>query len=377
MSTYGQRKDFNPFYTLAAAITICISLFLLTTSKPYMAMAPALGLIFFYLVSRNLEFGYMAIVFLLPFAAYRTLPGLEYLRLHWILAFCLVFFIVVKMVTDKQKKLGLNSKLWIWLLPYFSVSLVVSMYSLYPQTAMKNVILQAVAYLFIGLGMVLVTRKGFSQTLPKVIITSISTGSLLATLGFFFNISWFAEKVDTGGFKRGLGATTDPNSLSLMILFVMPFLARMMLKNKRMNKKLLAMALIAVNLLGLVTTYSRGGMLLLVLLSTAIAFTYIHLLSARYLGLIMALAGFILVAAVAIIPPSYWERQASLVSIGEKTSLLNDELRILLSAGKDFWPALFSDRAQGYSKNIMPTAPWLIKWSCLDMTANGRLTTPI
>jgi O-antigen ligase len=317
MRSANKGKVLNPIFAIFVALTIGISLFILTTNKPYLAMAPGLGLVFFFLIARNLELGYFAIIFLLPFAAYRNLGGIEYLRMHWILAFSIVFVIALQMISNKHKKLTLKSRLWLWLLPYFSVSLVVSMYSDYPHEALKNVVLQAVAYLFIALGMILVTEKGYSRTLPKILVTSITAGSLSAAIGFFFNVSWFAEKVD-GGFKRGLGVTSDPNSLSMMILFVMPFLAYMFISQKHPGKRLFTLFLVLINLLGLVTTYSRGGVLLLIMLVTAIGFTYMHLMSARYVGLVMALLGFIVVGSVSVIPPSYWERQASLVSIGKK-----------------------------------------------------------
>ncbi|WP_421902108.1 O-antigen ligase family protein [Maridesulfovibrio sp.] len=335
MKYANKGTKLNPIYAIVAGITICISLFILTTSKPYLAMAPGLGLIFFFLISRNLELGYFAIIFLLPFAAYRNLGGIEYLRMHWILAFSIVFVIALQMISNKHRKLDLKSRLWLWLLPYFSVSLVVSMYSEYPQEALKNVVLQAVAYLFIALGMILVTEKGYSRTLPKVLITSISAGSLSAAIGFFFNVTWFAEKVD-GGFKRGLGVTTDPNSLSMMVLFVMPFLAYMFISQKHPGKRLLALLLVLINLLGLVTTYSRGGVLLLIMLVAAIGFTYMHLMSARYVGLIMALIGFIVVGAISVIPPSYWERQVSLVSIGKKDISLKRRASYLIVGWERF-----------------------------------------
>lgn len=336
MNTNTTNIKTSPLFIIAAVATIGASVAMLATPRPELALVPGLVMLFIYFVSRNMELGYMAIVFLLPFAAYRNIAGAEYLRLHWILAFCLIIFLGLRMVVEKGRPLGLRSSLWPWLLPYFSVSLVTALYSDYPQLAMKNVVLQAVSYVFIALGIILVSRRGFAHTLPRVLVASISIGSLFAALGFYLNIPWFAEKVDGGGFKRGLGVTTDPNSLSLMILFVTPFLARMLIWLKKKRYRLLALCLICINMLALVTTYSRGGVLLLTVLCLGIAATYIHLLSPRYLGLILALAGFLVVGALAVIPQSYWERQASLYTPGEKDLSLKRRFSYLIVGWERF-----------------------------------------
>lgn len=336
MSTSPERRGSSPFYVAAAGAAIVLSLALLVSSNPMLAILPSAALLFLFTISRNLELGYMAIVFLLPFAAYRNIAGMEFLRLHWLLAFGLLVFLFLRMIVDKGQRLGLRSSLWPWLLPYLSVSIVSALFSAYPLVALKNVVLQMVAYMFIALGIILVTRKGFAHILPKIIIISISVGSLFAAIGFFGNIAWFAEKVGGDDFKRGLGVTTDPNSLSLMILFVTPFLARLLIWYRNRGVRLLAILLISINMLGLVTTYSRGGLLLLGLITLGICITYIHLLSPRYLGLILALIGFLVVGAVAVIPQSYWERQASLFNTEEKDLSLKRRASYLIVGWERF-----------------------------------------
>ncbi|GEM_PF-674016 len=359
----SSRLSLPPFFFgMAAAITIAVSLALLLTPYAWMAFLPGLILVFFLLLGQKPEWGYYIIAFLLPFAAYRNLGGpLEFVRLHWLLAAGILVVIFLRQVADKSHSLHLRSSLWPWLAVYLALSLVSALYSDYPAVALKTVALQAVAYIFIALGMMLVSRRGFRTILPNIIVASISLGSLFASLGFFFNISLFAEKVD-GTFKRGLGVTTDPNSLSLMILFVTPFLAYRFLRATSNRGRLFALLLLFVNLMGLVTTYSRGGLILLTLLSIFILGTHIHMLSPRHIGLILALMGLIATVSLAVIPPSYWERQISLVKTDKRDLSLKRRGSYLRVAGDAFLKHPVLGSGPGTFKELYAQSPYADKF---------------
>ncbi|XPV75083.1 MAG: O-antigen ligase family protein [Desulfovibrio sp.] len=352
-----------PFlFGIVSVITIAISLALLLTPYASMAFLPGVALVFFILLGNNLEWGYYTIAFLLPFAAYRSLSGpLEFVRIHWLLAIGILIVVFLRQVVEKSRPLHLRSSLWPWLAVYFALSLVSALFSNYPAVALKTVGLQAVAYIFIALGMMLVSRKGFQTFLPNVIVASISLGSLFASLGFFFNISLFAEKVD-GTFKRGLGLTTDPNSLSLMILFVTPFLAYRLMRAKTIRSRFFVLLLLFVNFMGLVTTYSRGGLILLALLSIFILGMHIKMLSPRKIGLVLAIMGLIAATSLAAIPPSYWERQISLVKTDKKDLSLKRRASYLLVAGDAFLQHPVLGSGPGTFKELYAQSPYADKF---------------
>jgi O-antigen ligase len=69
--------------------------------------------------------------------------------------------------------------------------------------------------------------------------------------------------------------------------------------------------LIVLNVIGLVTTWSRGGAVIFLVTLMAIVVEYRDRFSPRTLGLFLGGAGVAVVVVLLLIPPSYWERQKS------------------------------------------------------------------
>lgn len=304
----------NIIVTLITFAVTVSTLALLTTPKPELAVIPSLGIIFMMLLGNRPALGYYIIIWFIPFGAYRGLSGpLSFIKVHWVIAFCLITFVVFKSISQKRLPSDLRCSLWGPLALLTAISAIAAAMSPFSEYAWKNVFLFIVAALYIGLTLLHVSQRGYIRTLPQVIIWSVTVSSLFAVLGFFFNVELFAEKVDSG-FKRGLGAAPDPNNMALMIIFSMPFLAHWSFHTKKLMAKLLIPCILGINVLGMVTTYSRGGALIMMLTVLAIAMQHRKKISPRHIGLLLAGMCLAAVTTLALVPPSYWARQKSLVA---------------------------------------------------------------
>ncbi len=302
----------NLLFALALLLFCGASVALLATRYFAFSWLPTAALALFLLLYRLPELGYWMIVFLIPFGGFRKIEGPVSLNLPWILASVLGMVITIQLLPGKAVPPSLRSGIWRWLLPWFSLSLISAAMSDFPQTAFLNVGYLMASYLFMGLGMILLTEESICTTLPAVLVTSVSLSSLLAVLGYFLNIPLLAEKHGEL-LVRGVGGAIDPNNMSLMILFALPFLVHALLWSAGWGMKLLSAALIAVNLLGIVTTYSRGGAVMLAVTLILLAIAHRRLLTPRNVGLMVAIAGLGLAAFLLLLPVAYWERQATLL----------------------------------------------------------------
>ncbi|MBF0517828.1 MAG: O-antigen ligase family protein, partial [Nitrospirae bacterium] len=97
---------------------------------------------------------------------------------------------------------------------------------------------------------------------PAVLVISVSLSSFFGVIGYLFNISFFAENIEEGQFKRSLGGSTDPNNYALMIAFTLPFIKALVDKAKTPAQKTLYMGLLAINVLAVIFSFSRGGALI-------------------------------------------------------------------------------------------------------------------
>ncbi len=303
----------RPLLAAFAAFLVLASVALLATKYYLLAAAPSLALLLFLLLYRRPDLGFYLVVFLIPFGGFRKIEGPFTLNVPWLLASLLLLVVAVRLLPGKQLPSGINSPLWKWLLLYFAVCLISAFLSAFPATAFANIGLQLVSYLFILLGMTLVSSEGLRRWLPGVLVASISISSLLAVLGTFFNLPLFAEKHGEE-LVRGIGGSIDPNNMSLMILFVVPFLARASLGARGRVRRLVMIALLALNLGAIATTFSRGGALMTVVTGVFVLREVVRVMRPKtvVLGLAFVAAG--LVTFLSFLPSTYWDRMASLFS---------------------------------------------------------------
>ena len=317
-------KESNPVLILICVLVSLFSIALLATPYFFLALGPSALVLGYLWLSRWPESGYYFIVFLIPFGAYR---GYKFIQIPWLLAFGLLMIVILQYLPRKRLPQRASFTLWPWLIGFFMINTVATLMTPYPLTAFKNLIMFAIAYLFIFLGLIFISPKGMLRTMPAILVTSISLCAFLAVLGYFFNIPLFAEKVTSGSFKRGLGGTTDPNNLALMIIVVFPFLVYYLFYTDRFIVRCLALLLMGINVLGLVTTFSRSGALVLIVVCGLLLIEHFRLIKPKLLGILIGGAGICLILFYFMIPEGYLERQMSVLettdkSMGRRTSYL-------------------------------------------------------
>lgn len=308
----------SPIAIMLFSLPVFLTIGLLTTPYYMLAPLPAIGLAVLLLLCNYPAIAYYAIVFLIPFGAFRTLPG--GLKIHWVLAAILLLIVALDAIVHKSLPKKINAQIWPWMIVYLLVSLVSTLGSSYSQTANHTLILLMVALLFLGLTLMMINRHGFVDVLPNVLIWSVSIGSLLAVLGFVFKINFFADKVYDGGFTRSVGASLDPNNMALMIIFIIPLLIYKILHTTKLSARLITICLLLINLGAIVTSYSRGGMLILIFSGLLLLWEFGRRLRPQNIGfgILFLIAGLFL--AMIAVPADYWEHQKSLTA-GEDFSL--------------------------------------------------------
>lgn len=310
---YEYKIDDAVKYFLIALVTGLV-LFLLTTPHYELALVPALVIMGMLGLSRKPIVGYYLIILVIPFGAYRSIGGSEYLRIHWIAAFCLLVIVGFQVLSEKRLPPELRSSLWWKYLLYLVIAAIAALLSPYGMEAINDFLLLMIGGLYIALTMMYVGKKQLFNTLPVLIVLSVGLGSLLAVLGFFFDISFFAEKTQAGLFKRGLGGTEDPNNLALMIIYTLPLLGYWFFRARSALSRLAALSVFSFDVLGMVTTYSRGGALIMGIILLAVLVQNRRFITIRNFGLLLSGIAVGLALALLIIPASYWERQKSLVA---------------------------------------------------------------
>ena len=159
----------------------------------------------------------------------------------------------------------------------------------------------------------------------RVLIAGVSISSVLAVAGYCLGLSYFASRPET--FARGTGGAPSAPALALMILLALPWMGyRLSVAKSRFTRSMYA-ALILVNMLALVTTYSRGGAIVLVFLLAGLAWDYRRSLTPRRVGALLGGGMLLIPVFFLLIPSSYWERQRSVLdgddfSIGRRMSYL-------------------------------------------------------
>ncbi len=315
-------KHIRPFHLLTALGVIGLSAALLTGPYYYLSPLPALFAAVLFVIFRYPSAAFYAIVFVIPFGAFRGLSG-EYgfLKIHWILGFFLVLLIFCRMVMWKRLPAWLSSPLWPWLGGFFAVAVISASFSRYGMVGWREIPLLAAALGFMAVTMVFVSDRGFQHILPAVLVWSISLSAFFSTLGYVGNIDFFAEKITSGSFKRGTGGTYDPNNLALMILFSLPFLAHYMVMAKRPVVRFLCLGVFLLNLLGLALTFSRGGALVGLFTLLGILVVHRRRMRPKTLGIAVGLVLLTVLVVLMMVPPSYWQHQKTLTHFDRDKSL--------------------------------------------------------
>jgi len=293
-------------------LLVTIALALLASPVPYLAPLPAAGVLALLWFGKRALFPYLfyGIVLLIPFGAYRGLSGsFSFLRLHWFFAIALAAVVLIGILLRKRIPVEVRQgKFWVAVALFYIVNIFAALGSKFPGVSTSAMLVLAASYLLIALGMIVVDQKGFAQTLPRVIVGSIFISSILALLGGVFHLSLFVSSMS----GRVIGGTSDPNNMSLMIIFSLPLAVYFLLTARRPWARLLMLLVLAVDMAAVMATFSRGGALVLGISLLLMLWEFRRLISPRNLGLLLGLSGFAVAALLLLAPDSYSQRIQSI-----------------------------------------------------------------
>ena len=292
-------------------ITVMTSAFLLFTPYYYLAPVPALALIAVFWIFRNPALGFYLIVLLIPFAAFRKIGPVN---IPWVVSLVVIAVFAFKFVREKRLPSVSRSNLWPLIGLYIIASILSTLFADYPDTARTNLILLVAGYGFVVIGMFCLTPESFRTHIPNLVIWSVGLSTTLAFLGYYFGLSMFSVEHHGGSLVRSTGGATDPNTLSIMILFTIPFAIHRAFYPGSPGERILMLLIIPVMLLTVASTFSRSGFLIMIISFVLLMHQYRRYLRPRIMGffLLFGFCGFVL--AIFTVPANFWDRQLSLLS---------------------------------------------------------------
>ncbi|MBF0568085.1 MAG: O-antigen ligase family protein [Nitrospirae bacterium] len=300
----------------------------MTTPYYYLAIVPALLIIFLAISYKYPSYGYYAIIFLIPFGAYRSVSETSSLRIHWVLALILTLYMLFKTFYQRHMPPEVKSRIWPSVALLFVVDLISAMFSPYPATAFHDVGLFAAGGMFILISMYFIDKDALFKYLPAVVVFSVSLSSFFGVVGYLFNVSFFAENIEAGQFKRSLGGSTDPNNYVLMIAFALPLLVTMFDKAKRPALKAFYLGLVVINVMGVIFSFSRGGAIITTLILFIMFFKYIKKMNVQLMFVQLFVVALAVVLIIGVLPKSYTDHFKNIInpqadaSIGRRATYL-------------------------------------------------------
>lgn len=305
MRAQGDTIQIRLIQIILPLIVIVAAVSFLTTPNYLYVVVPGLAILGLFILGRAPHLGYYAIIFMIPFGAFRGAAP-------WVIAFALIALTLIQFILEKRITDRLKSNLWIWFFVLYAVSAFSAVVSSYQDTVYHELNLLASAYVFIALNLIYLSYRSFTKTLPAVLIVSISIGAFLGIIASYFEIPFLAHTIGTGVDPRAVGAATDPNNFSLMLIFGLPLLVHWFFRAKRPAEKLFIVLLVFMNLYGIVLTYSRGGALIFLITMVFIFFEHKNRFNVRYLGLLLASVSIAFLMVLTLVPSQYWERQRTM-----------------------------------------------------------------
>jgi O-antigen ligase len=301
----------SPIKTFIYLFLISASVVFLVTPYPYLALLSPLAIIFLIIAGKKNEFLFYLIILTIPYYRYRVpLPRYPFIKIDYILAFFLFLLLTTKIIQEKQLPVTVKSNLWPWFFIFFLINVISALYSKYPQTSLDGLRFLSVAILFIALDLIYITRDGFIRTLPAVLVVSVGISAFITAIGYFLKIPGFISEIGQG--YRGFGPTIGANNMALMCIFTIPLLIHFYLfRHGFFYRSIILLALFTM-LMGIITTFSRGGFLNLVVISIIIFFENMWHIKPKNFGLFMGGVGILLIVILLMLPGTYFQRQQTL-----------------------------------------------------------------
>jgi hypothetical protein len=311
---------------LASLLVIAVTIGLLATPYYAYAVLPGLLLMSLLLLGRYPQSAFYLILVLVPFSAY---SGLEFLSLSQVFGALALLVFLARSLLTKGEPYDLRANFWAWLFFFLMISVVSALLSGYRETSVLYLRYLVIAYIFTALTLVFVSERGYQETVPRLIVATVAISSLLSICGYLFDIPLFLMSGDAYDIKRGMGTADDPNDFSVMIIFSLPLLIHWVVQGRQTLGRVLAVALVVLNVTAVLLTFSRGGGVILGITLVLLALQNVGRFRARYTGFVIGAMAVALVAALVLVPGAYWERLGSLTrqdddrSLGGRVSALN------------------------------------------------------
>ncbi|WP_372768111.1 O-antigen ligase family protein [Pseudoalteromonas sp.] len=310
-----QIANFGLSRLLIISALLALTVLILSSKYFVLAAIPSLAILATLVMSKRPQIGVYILIFMIPFGAFRKIMvGSTEINLAWLVAGGTFLIFLADRIIHKKSFRDLRNLVSLWLGLFFLIAIVSTWLSPHIAASIKDFKLWIAALLYIILVLALVPKQGFRKTVPKLIIISVAISTFLGNIDYLFGLSLFTEDHMGGDLTRNVGATIDPNNLSLMIIASMPIIMHGFLYAKRPISKLAYAMLLANAVLGIGLTFSRGGFLVFVVVSALIAFEFRHFFKVKFIGFILLGISVSLSAFVIIMPDTFWQRQTSLTS---------------------------------------------------------------
>ncbi|MFW5893646.1 MAG: O-antigen ligase family protein [Verrucomicrobiota bacterium] len=251
---------------------------------------------------------YYAVIFSIPFFRFRQISGAApFLKVDWLLVMALAAIVAPYLFIRKSVPRSFASNIWPWFALFFIVNLSSSLLSPYPNAAFSGIVLLLIDFAFISINLLMVDRRGFRTIMPLVLAIAVTLNAVLACLGYFLNVAYFRA----GG--RGIGGTIGANNAAVMGIFVLPLIMHWIWNSRKTAVTNVAIVALVINILGIISTESRAGFLNMMLILALSLYTERHRFHPRFLGIVMAGAGIIVMVAILAVPEQYIARQSTIL----------------------------------------------------------------
>lgn len=311
MKAFMSVIDFKPLELLILIVVAGTSLFLLTTSYNAYAIYPSLVLLLMLMLAHYPQAGFYLIVILMPMSAVRQISETEpTLTITKFVGLGLFIIMLLHIFSNKIKLEQLKSNLWPWFFLFLLIYLLSAMLSDYPMTSISTIERLLVSYIFFAITLAFIDPQKLITSLPKVIIIGVTMSTILGILGTVFDISLFTR--DEATYVRALGGSMNANSFSSYVILAFPLLVHYFLTAQRFRDRLLMMILLIINIMGIMSSYSRGGLLVFIIILLFLFLEYKHLIKARTFGFVLSFILILIPFIFIFTPTSYIDRIESI-----------------------------------------------------------------
>lgn len=302
---------FNLTWLFIVVIASIASVGLLATPYYFYAILPGLGLFFLLFMGKFPQIGYYTISFMIPFGAFRG-------SLPWAIAAVLIILTLLRFVVEKRITPRLKSSLWPLLLCFILVNLITSMKSEFSDYALKNVLLLVIGYFFTALGMIYLSKNDFINYFPKTLAVSVAISASFAVIGYFFKVSAFSYISVEETEIRATGGATDPNFMSLLVIFCIPIAVNWLINVRLFWERLFVLGVLVVYALAVMSTFSRCGAMIFTITVLLLLRVHANKLKPTHWGFAIFIVAATVFAAIYSTPADYWDRLRSVSDTTDK-----------------------------------------------------------